>query len=284
MKKEHFELMREGLAQLSDGLGLGDEIIEAALYTTEIVESDEIIRDFLEGARWLQGNEDKESDIFELFYDYVEKISSAPRIEILLGFNSKLKLKAIEALDRRVRGEITTEESSETARTISRLLDLSSYLYNIQMYNKHSAFCDGDKIYINGLYEQGLRSELIHRILHILGLREHESVSEFYDMVGSRIFGLNEDPEKVKVFYRLGELNIGKPPKDRKNLLAECDVDILEHFLLYPFHAEGVYIFKRLEEKYVNRLVGIAADALKNPKIDFSDPKRFTESVIGTYD
>jgi len=124
-------------------------------------------------------------------------------------------------------------------------------------------------------------SEIGHEIVYQeRGLDVSPSVDEFYDAVARLIV----DPypqDIVNEYASVGEKSLNSEPLrdddldwDARNYIRRRGV---------PAHHEGLAIYRRLLRIFGKDLPKIAGKALRNPRIDFSNPNSFYKSVIKEY-
>ena len=124
-------------------------------------------------------------------------------------------------------------------------------------------------------------SEIGHEIVYQeRGLDVSPSVDEFYDAVARLIV----DPysqDIVNEYASVGEKSLNSEP------LRDDDLDLDARNYIrrrgVPAHHEGLAIYRRLLRIFGKDLPKIAGKALRNPRIDFSNPNSFYKSVIKEY-
>ena len=155
---------------------------------------------------------------------------------------------------------------------------------------------DADKL------RMGFGAEIGHKIAEYFVEKDELciSVSEFYDILGAYCSGSPYPEEVIKENAVLGELSLngvditsedevkkilGKKFEENRERYKRWIRDAQDYVARHgrPGHQEGAALFLRLAKVFGDNLPKIAGKALRDPRIDFSNPNSFYESVIKEY-
>ena len=145
----------------------------------------------------------------------------------------------------------------------------------------------------------GFGAEIGHKIAEYFVEKDELciSVSEFYDILGAYCSGSPYPEEVIKENAVLGELSLngvditsedevkkilGKKFEENRERYKRWIRDAQDYVARHgrPGHQEGAALFLRLAKVFGDNLPKIAGKALRDPRIDFSNPNSFYESVI----
>ena len=185
----------------------------------------------------------------------------------------------------------------------------ASYAFKMEM--EGGACTYGQNIRYSGLIEStkdenklrtALGAEIGHKIAEYFVKKDKlcVSVNEFYDILGAYCSGSPYPEEVIKENAILGELSLngvditsedkvkkilGKEFEENRERYKRWIRDAQDYVARHgrPGHQEGAALFLRLAKVFGDNLPKIAGKALRNPKIDFSNPNSFYESVIKEY-